>query len=545
MTMESSAIQAKLDALFAPFNRTDAPGLVVAVARGNEVLFRRGYGMASLEHAVANTPATRMRIGSTSKHFTCLAALLLAEDGKLDVDAGIRHYLHELPLLAGDPTLVQLMTHTSGYRCFLDLGLLTQGLAMVPRGAALATQVRQQDVNFPPGERMMYSNGGYHLLSLVIERMSGMPFEAFLKTRIFDVMGMADTESLPNDMAIRSRVATLHIPDGHGGYRRGLFPSWEVLGEGAIVSTVDDMLRWLAHLRGPKRVGSPASWQRMFSAPSFSSGERSTYSLGLKSTPYRGVELLHHAGGVIGGSCQMLTVAAHALDVIVLTNGAPVNPAEIAKRIVDIVLADCLTGDQPPEPASVAGREGLLGRYYSPRSRASFELIGQQDTLMLVGFHTTALPMPLFESACELRIETGSEGPYAVRHDVLPVNGAIASRVEIVHCGHSETFERVTDTPPSVVEASSGLTGEYEGPDAGARASLALQDDVLTLRMQGGLGSISYQLEPVCADLFDLAPLDPLDVMRGTLSVERTGRHVERFWINTWRTRNLLFTRAA
>ncbi|MCA3800299.1 serine hydrolase domain-containing protein, partial [Burkholderia sp.] len=103
MKQESHDIVTQLDALFARFNKCDEPGLVVAVAHQGEVLYRRGFGMASLEHGVANTPATRLRIGSTSKHFTCLAALLLAEDGKLDIDAGIRTYLPELPLLAGDP----------------------------------------------------------------------------------------------------------------------------------------------------------------------------------------------------------------------------------------------------------------------------------------------------------------------------------------------------------------------------------------------------------------------------------------------------------
>ena len=97
-TIETPAktVAERLDALFAPWNRTDEPGLVVGVVKDGALIYRRGFGMASLESAAANTPATRMRIGSTTKHFTCLLALLLAEEGKLDLDAPIRTYVAEL-----------------------------------------------------------------------------------------------------------------------------------------------------------------------------------------------------------------------------------------------------------------------------------------------------------------------------------------------------------------------------------------------------------------------------------------------------------------
>ena len=184
---------AKLDALFAEYNKGDQPGLVVGVRYKGEVIYRRGLGLASIEHAAANTPATRMRIGSTSKHFTCLAGLLLAEEGKLDLDAPLTDVIPELPALHGVPTLRQCMSHTTGYRCYLDLAMLSSGLAVQPVGEALPAQVRQSDVNFDPADGQLYNNGGYHLLSIAIERASGMTFEAFMKARIYEPLGMVDT----------------------------------------------------------------------------------------------------------------------------------------------------------------------------------------------------------------------------------------------------------------------------------------------------------------------------------------------------------------
>ncbi|MBN3731666.1 serine hydrolase domain-containing protein [Burkholderia sp. Tr-20390] len=542
MTQASHDIVEQLDTLFDRFNKSDEPGLVVAVAHRGEVLYRRGFGMASLEHGVANTPATRLRIGSTSKHFTCLAALLLAEDGKLDVDAGIRTYLPELPLLAGDPSLRQLMTHTGGYRCYLDLTLLAQGVATLPRGGVLAAQVRQRDVNFPPGERMIYCNGGYHLLSLAIERVSGIPFETFLKARIFDVMGMVDTESVADDMRIRPRMATQHVPDGKGGFMRGLFPTWEVLGEGGIVSTVDDMLRWLAHLRGPKRVGSEASWRQMLTRPHYSSGAEGVYALGLMLTPHRDVEVLHHAGGVFGGSCQMLTVAEHALDVIILTNGAAVNPVEVATQIVDIVLGDVVLGAKPAAPLPTAGHETLLGRYHS-RTSGTYCVIGDHDGQLNASFQNVQqMPQALIETEAGLRVDDGTGRALLIK----PRASTAAARVtaiELVDCGHAETLERLPDHAPSLSDASAGLAGAYHSHDAAARATIAVTNGELTLTMTGAAGSAGYRLEPVADDIFTFDPAGQMAVMHGVLTVERSGHEVTRFRIDTSRTRNLDFVR--
>ena len=544
MTQDSKDIIKQLDALFECFNKGDEPGLVVAVAHRDEIVYRRGFGLASLEHGVINTPATRLRIGSTSKHFTCLAALLLAEDGKLDIDAGIRTYMPELPPLAGNPTLRQLMTHTGGYRCYLDLTLLAQGVATLPRGGALAAEVRQRDVNFPPGERMIYCNGGYHLLSLAIERVSGIPFETVLKERIFNVMGMVDTESVADDMQIRPRMATQHVPDGKGGFMRGLFPTWEVLGEGGIVSTVDDMLLWLAHLRGPKRLGSESIWRQMLTKPRYSSGAEGVYALGLMRTPHRDVELLHHAGGVFGGACQMLTVEQHALDVIILTNGAAANPAELAMQVVDIVLGEAILGAQPAAPLQAAGHETLLGKYHS-RQSGTYCVIADHDGRVNAALQNVKqMPLPLIETAAGLRVDDGAGGALMIKARTSPAPGRVTA-IELVDCGHAETLERLPDNAPPLSDASAGLAGTYHSGDAAARATIAMANDELTLTMEGVAGSANYRLDPVGNDVFTFDPAGQSTVISGVLTVERLGKQVARFRIDTARTRNLNFTREA
>ena len=217
-----ASVTDRLDTLFAPWARTDEPGLVAGVVKDGRLIYRRAFGMASLEHAVANTPTTRMRIGSISKHFTCLLALLLAEESKLDLDQPIRAYIPELAGPGGDPTPRQLMQHRGGSRCYLDLGFIGHGFSLPPLGTVLKAQARQQGRNFAPGEAMIYNNGGYNLVSIAIERVGGAPFEDQLKARLFDVVGMPDTASVPTDPCDlspckASRRFTFRVGAGAGG----------------------------------------------------------------------------------------------------------------------------------------------------------------------------------------------------------------------------------------------------------------------------------------------------------------------------------------
>ncbi|CAB3803454.1 D-aminopeptidase [Paraburkholderia caffeinitolerans] len=547
MTPAASATTTQLDALFAPYQRTDAPGLVAGITWRGQLLYRRGFGMASLEHGIANTPATRMRIGSVSKQFTCLAVLLLCERDMLDADAPIGTYLPELPPTAGAPTLRQLMSHLGGQRCALDLALLTQGLAILPRGALLASQQRQRDENFPPGERMMYSNGGYHLLSLAIERASRMPFDAFLRTSIFNPLHMRDTACVSDDMTIARGMATMHVPDRQGGFRRGIFPAWDLLGEGSIVSTVDDMLRWTAHLRCKEKiVGNSDTWARMLTLPVFSSGQRSQYALGLKQSVYRGAELIHHSGGVVGGSSQMLLSTQHELDVVLLSNGAVDAPIELSKRVVDIVLAGELSGNGPPVAARASGHVARLGRYRSPCSGAVYALEDRDGALMLTGPLCPNPPMALYDSLDEfsdMEAEAGGDGALALRWGSPGAPDDLAC-IRVAHCGHTDVLTRIGDAPAITPCMIAAMPAVFESHDANARATIRLCGEALVLRMDGAVGGCDYRLAPVARDVFELTPMDPMDIMTGIVTFTRdtASANITGFRVDTPRTRHLAFT---
>lgn len=525
-----------LDKLLEPFHGTDKPGLVIGVALRDQVIYRRGVGMASLEHAVANTPRTRMRIGSTSKQFTSLAIMLLAEDGKLSPDDSVRKYLPDLPTLKGEPTLRQLMQHTGGYRCYLDLQFYGNGTVMNAVGDHLAPMVRQEDVNFPPGERTIYNNGGYYMLSLVVEQVSGMSFEEFLETRIFQPLGMNDTTHERSDLRIIPGMATLHLPSPKGGYDRGLFPSVNVLGEGGMVSTVSDMLRWCRHLRGPKTVGTEETWKQILTPTTYTNGTRGTYALGLMVDEYRGHRVIHHAGGVMGGTCQMMTLPEQGLDLILIANGADMHSGRLYHRVIDTVL-----GEEKLAPiaasAAVSENKGEVGKYWNPSTRQGIE-VSDADGKISACWLAFPLPMQFKADAEDWEPIDSSVSPLKIVPGEY-VDGKMRN-LTVYDCGNPSTMTRLPDPPPDIGSMES-LYGRYTSHDLDASADISRVGDTTILVMKGELGTMKGKLvalsEGLISAVFDtnLMPIPAL------LTLLPNG---DGFRLDTARTRNVLFRKA-
>jgi CubicO group peptidase (beta-lactamase class C family) len=529
----TKSVNDQLGDLFAPWDRTDGPGLSVGVAKDGAVVYRRGFGMASLETSVANTPKTRMRIGSTSKHFTCLLALLLAQEGKLDLDQPIRAYVPELTGPGGEPTLRQLMQHRGGSRCYLDIGFIGHGMSVPPTGRALAIQARQTGRNFEPGAAMIYNNGGYHLVSIAIERVGGAPFEALLKARLFDAVGMPDTASVPSDHVITPGVAAMHLPS-RGGWRRGLFPSEEVRGEGAIVSTVDDMLRWTAHLRARDRFGSARTWAELTERPRYADGSLGTYALGLMIDAYRGLPILHHSGGVIGGTAQMLTFPGAGLDVVILANGAKgADVVRLAQQVADVVLADRLG----PETPTIAADEfrPMLGDYWSAENRMIYSLVDESGILKLsMAKSVGAVPLARGDGG-RLVCPAGGIGEVVLRPR--------GEDLEIRFGPETLVYGRLTEAPGGVEAFASAAQGRYRSDDADTQAVIEPDGEALTLSLSDGFGRVVAPLSALSPTVGFSSPKGPMSVFRTTLSLDVEGGRAAGFRINTPRTRDLVFRR--
>ncbi|HEY1559915.1 MAG TPA: serine hydrolase domain-containing protein [Caulobacteraceae bacterium] len=527
----------QLDALFAPWNRSDAPGLAVGVARDGHILYRRGFGLANLESRTAMAPSTRLRIGSTSKHFTALLALLLQEEGKLDLDAPIRTYVPELTGPGGEPSARLLLQHRGGSRCYLDLGFLMRGMTIAPVGESLKAQSRQEGRNFAPGESMIYNNGGYHLVSIAIERVGGAPFEDQLKTRLFEPVGMIDTISLPSDYIILPGMAAMHLPAPGGGWRRGLFPSEEVRGEGAIVSTIDDMLRWMAHLRARDLFGQADSWRQLTGRPAYADGRQGAYALGLMVDTYRGRPTLHHAGGVIGGTAQMLTFPGDGLDVIILANGAPgANAVRLAEQVADIAIADRLE-PEPTRPQSEAFSV-LIGRWWSPEAGVTYDFLDEKGELK------GALNGAPMGGNLSLRDGQLVTPPGGIGEIAIDPARAKDGEIAVSFGGRSFACRKVTKAEKPEPAFAAAIEGRYASADAAGTAVIGLDGEKLRVRFSDAYGCVDITLNQLGEGLAGTGLAGGISPHFATLAFAIAGDKATGFTLNSARTRNLAFERA-
>lgn len=296
----------------------------VLVARGSEVLFAKGYGMANLEWNIANTPSTKFRLASVSKQFTAAAILLLEERGKLKVEDPIKRYIPDAPATWDGITIHHLLSHTSGLPDINDPE--SRGSDTVTaRPGTVVLRLRDKPLEFTPGARFRYSNPGYRLLAHLIEKISGQTFEDFMRESIFQPLGMKDSGSDSYAEVIPRRASSYHYPRDPNNRLRELLdrplenaPYINVvnaIGAGSLYSTVEDLHRWTQGLFGGKLLSAAALAKMTTTA-------QGTYAYGLVVVTVDGRRRIVHAGGIQGFHTVLIYYPDSKVTVAVLGNFA-------------------------------------------------------------------------------------------------------------------------------------------------------------------------------------------------------------------------------
>jgi CubicO group peptidase (beta-lactamase class C family) len=394
-----SAIHARVDDLFAQWNRTDSPGCALGVYRDAHIEYAHGYGMANLELGVALSPQSVFDIGSTSKQFTAMSVMLLAREGKLSLDDDIRKYIPELPSYGKTITIRHILTHTSGIRDYLTLW----GLAGVDDADLTTDQdaldliARQRELNFAPGEQWLYSNSGFFLASVIVKRVSGKTLAEFAEERIFAPLGMTHTRFNDDHMSIVPNRATGYAPRDSGGWATAM-SNFEQTGDGAVQTSIEDLQRWDENFY-TGRVGGTEVLAAMQKRAVLNNAKQQTYALGLVVDSYRGLHTVSHGGSWAGYRAELLRFPEQHLSVACLCNLARTNPSQLARRVAEVYLGDRMT---PSAEASVIatgrGSSNVMsgswspsltdlaryaGRFESPELETTYTLSVDQGKLML------------------------------------------------------------------------------------------------------------------------------------------------------------------
>jgi CubicO group peptidase (beta-lactamase class C family) len=327
-----------LDTIFQRFNRPDAAGCAIGMSRDGAAPILRGYGSADLEHDVPFTPDSVSEAGSVSKQFTSASVLLLAEQGKLKLTDDIRKYLPEMPDYGTPITIDQLLSHTSGLR---DWGGV-EAIAGWPRSTRIYTNIealdiaaRQKHLNYPPGAEYSYTNTGYNLLAVIVERVSGQSLAQFSHEHLFVPLKMTHTQWRDDFQRIVKGRAIGYEPTRDGSYRQDM-PFEDIYGNGGLLTTVGDLLRWNDALTN-NELGTFVSTEIRRSAR-LNDGHTIAYARGLFNLSYHGIPEISHSGATAGYRAWLARFPDQHLSIAILCNAGEANPVALGYRAADLFL---------------------------------------------------------------------------------------------------------------------------------------------------------------------------------------------------------------
>ncbi len=314
------------------------PGVVVGVASRGSLVFWKGYGLANVELQVQATDSTVFEIGSISKAFVSAATMLLVEEGRVGLDDPIHQYLPDLPSEWLGVTIRQLLTHTSGIPDYEEIQTYeAYRFRFTPEEIIRVAHTRPMD--FEPGTGWYYSNTGYFLLSLIVERVEGRPLGQVLQARIFGPLGMTQTGMADPERIIPHRAAGYYVNGTGDLVNRDPTQTSSTLGAGGIVSSVHDMAKWDEALYGTGLL-SAASKEAMWTPVILPNGEGTGYAFGWGIGEHMGHQSISHSGMVAGFVANFFRVPDEEAAIIIFAN----RYRGSSSRLRDMVLTTFLPG---------------------------------------------------------------------------------------------------------------------------------------------------------------------------------------------------------
>lgn len=318
----------KIDRLFRAYTG-NVPGAALMVIHDGQPLMIKTYGLADLTCQTVVTPQTNFRLASVTKQFTAMAILLLKERGRLDYDTNLKTVFPDFPAYGRQITIRHLLQHTSGLIDYEDL-IPDTATHQVRDRDVLQTMMNQDSTYFPSGTRFRYSNSGYAVLAMVVEKLSGKSFAQFLQTEIFEPLGMHNTVAYEEGIStVPQRAFGYHIQGDTVLFSDQSLTS-AVLGDGGIYSSITDLMRWDQALYTEKLVGIATL------RDAFTPGLEN-YGFGWYCDTYHGHRRVYHTGSTCGFRNAILRFPDEKLTIIILTNRREPDVQPLAEKVFDIV----------------------------------------------------------------------------------------------------------------------------------------------------------------------------------------------------------------
>lgn len=456
--------QPQVDRIFGAFT-THTPGCAVGVSQNGSEVLKSGYGMADLERNVPITGDTVFESGSVAKQFTATALILLAQQGKISLDDPLRKYLPEIPEYATPLTIRHVLSHVSGlreWRLIASFSGIAEGTYVLTNQDLLRMASKQRALNFAPGSTYSYTNTGFNISTILVERVlaNGKTFQDFTREAIFEPLHMTHTRWRDNFRAVVPNRALAYGPDLSGRWIQQT-PIENIIGAGGLLSTVGDWLLWNDNFTHSK-VGGPGLVKLQQTPATLTNGKTITYAAGLVVNTFEGIREVSHGGATGGYRTWLARYPEQGISVAVMCNAAQAIPAKLGRDV-----ARLWTGTTPaPKPSPVAVAAEKLGAYAGMYRRLRDNTVAE---LRVKDGNLTMDPRVQLVPTGEAKFVADE------REFVFEKNG-----FRVVTSDGDVVYERVQPAKPSASELAS-YAGMYESPDTALPVTVAAKGDELTL----------------------------------------------------------------
>jgi CubicO group peptidase (beta-lactamase class C family) len=521
--------QPKIDKIFAAFDKPNSPGCAVGVIRGGNFIYRKGYGMGSLELGVPLSSQSIFYMASVSKQFTAASVVLAAEQGFLSLNDDVRKYIPELPDYGHVITLRQMLHHTSGFRDFETLMFLS-GLELSDlhsRGEMLDLITRQKGLNNIPGEEWIYSNTNYFLLAEVIRRATKKSLAEFAAENIFRPLGMAHTRFYDDHSLVMPGRVAAYDPAGEGKFLVDWSTNFDTVGPGGLMSSVDDMLLWDRNFY-ENTLGKGTLLKEMQTRGALNNGNETDYGLGLELSTYRGLPTVGHDGALFGYRTGILRFPEQRFAVLCLCNLSSADPSNLVRKVADVYLEKSLQAESGAAPAP--NQSGLpdpslfAGKYLDPKKHFVYSFTVAGGNLMAWGGNLRRVGANQFKDlgTGTITFESSGGGMKAT----LVTDGGIffaGNRVEAPHLGQADL---------------AAYAGSYKSTELDAIYELSIDLSIGQGRLLLGIrGNRPQELTAIAPDEFESEDF-------GTVVFRRdTNRRVRGLSVFTVNARDVKFER--
>lgn len=327
----------RFDSILSKTFTSNGPGATVIISKGDEILYKKAFGLANLENKVPMKPDMVFRIGSVTKQFTAVSILRLAEQGKLNLQDEITRFLPDYPVQGKKITIEHLLTHTSGIRSYTDMEEFNEAfMAVDKKPSVLVDFFKSQPMEFEPGTQWHYNNSGYVLLGVIIEKITGMSYAKYIEDSIFRPLQMTRSLYGSNSKIVADR-ATGYDPSSTGVQNASYLSMTLPYAAGSLMSTVEDLYKWSRGLRKEKLLKH--EWlEKAVTGYKLKSGRNTNYGYGWFIGEIGGQKVYEHSGGINGYLSDALYLPGPDIYMAILSNCTCKAPSDVLTEMAGLAL---------------------------------------------------------------------------------------------------------------------------------------------------------------------------------------------------------------